>query len=78
VAGADVALLSTVLGIQLRAGRRCLTIELGAAELGTDAVRCLATAADAVAALGGALVVADAPPGTAEAIESLRRTPVRG
>jgi anti-anti-sigma regulatory factor len=72
-----VPMLTTVLRTHLRAGRRQLRIDLGSAELGTDAVRCLAAAADAAATLGGALVLADAQPGVAEAIESIRRTPVQ-
>jgi hypothetical protein len=72
-----VPMLTTVLRTHLRAGRRYLRIELGRAELGMDAVRCLAGAADDAATLGGALVLVDAQPGVAEAIESIRRTPLR-
>lgn len=77
VARAAVPLLATVLNTHLRAGRRYLRVDLGSAELGLAAVRCLAAAADAASAAGGALIVADAQPGVTAAIESIRRTPVR-
>jgi anti-anti-sigma regulatory factor len=77
VSRAAVPMLTTVLHTHLRAGRRHLCIDLGSAELGMDAVRALAAAADAGATLGGALVFANAQPGVAEAIESVRRTPAR-
>jgi hypothetical protein len=70
-----VPLLETVLCTHLRAGRRQLHVDLGAATLSDAAIHCLAESADAAAALGGALVVANAPQPAARAIALLRRTP---
>jgi hypothetical protein len=77
VHGAAVGMLTTVLRTHLRVGRRYLRVDLGAAQLDEAAVRCLAEAADAATALGGALVIERAAPRTVRAIEAVRRTPVR-
>ncbi len=70
-----VPLFETVLGTHLRAGRRYLRVDLGAAELSSAALRALADAAETAAALGGALVVENASPDVAAAIAPVKRTP---
>lgn len=71
-----VPLLATVLHTHLRAGRRRLCVDVRAAALSDAALRCLAEWADDAAAHGGALVLENAPPQAAQAVASLRRTPV--